>query len=453
MNIRFKLVFLLSTLFLVTIGNILLTFILESYSEEKLDYVMRTHQVLIESKDLIGAMKDAETGHRGYLLTHNTDYLEPYIAGTSNANKHLKRLKNITFEQPIQQERLKKIESLMEQKFNVLNTTIQLVQKHTSSSHAEALEIINKNKGKEYMDAIRDEMMAFNNEEFILLEYRKGELKKNRAYITTLMGFEMIFFVFMGVITGLFIRSKFFQPIEILLDGTAKMEKGMRQEVSDILPKDEMGYLLSRFYKMSEVVYEKYNKLDYHATHDALTGLKNRTKFEEEIEVFISKASKEKKIALLFIDLDKFKELNDTQGHDTGDAVLKETAERLKNSIRYIDAVYRLGGDEFVVVLNEIREASNVQSVAEKIVENFSPPFNHQGCLIKILPSIGIAISPDDTANSKELVKLSDIAMYAAKCDENTRYKFFEASMLKRESDKFEGDTPQETLKPSRSKK
>ncbi|MDY0402348.1 diguanylate cyclase [Sulfurovum sp.] len=451
MNIRFKLVFLLSTLFLVTIGNILLTRMLESYGEEKLDYVIHTHEILIESKDLISAMKDAETGQRGYLLTHNAEYLEPYIAGTANAKKHLNRLKNITFEKPLQEERLKKIESLMEQKFNELDTAIKLIEKHTPSSHSEALEIVNQNKGKEYMDAIRDEILAFNNDELILLEYRKGELKKNRAYITTLMGFELIFFVFMAVITGIFIRSKFFQPIEILLDGTAKMEKGMRQEVSDILPKDEMGYLLSRFYKMSEVVYEKYNKLDYDATHDSLTGLRNRAKFEEEIEVFISKARKEKKIALLFIDLDKFKEMNDTQGHDTGDAVLKETAERLKNSIRYIDAVYRLGGDEFVVVLNEIRETSNVQSVVEKIVENFSTPFTYQSRLIKILPSIGIAISPDDTVNSKELVKLSDIAMYAAKCDESTSYKFFEASMLKRESDKFEGDTPQEAIKPSKS--
>ncbi|MDD3591997.1 MAG: diguanylate cyclase [Sulfurovum sp.] len=453
MNIRIKLVFLLSILFFVTIGNILLTFILESYSEEKLEYVIRAHEVLIDSKDLIGAMKDAERAQRGYLLTHNADYLAPYITGTANAKKHLGRLKKITLEQPTQQERLKKIESLIEQKFHVINTTIQLVQKHTSSSYSEALKIINKDKGKEYMDEIEDEMMAFNNEELILLEYRKGELKKNRAYITTLMGFEMIFFVFMVVITGVFIRSKFFQPIEILLDGTAKMEKGMKQEVSDILPKDEMGYLLSRFYKMSEVVYEKYKKLDYHATHDALTGLKNRAKLEEDIEVCISNAREEAKIALLFIDLDKFKELNDTQGHDTGDAVLKETAARLKTSIRYIDAVYRLGGDEFVVILNEIREASNVQSVAEKIVENFSLPFMYQGRSIQIFPSIGIAISPDDTVRGKELVKFSDIAMYAAKYDENTRYKFFEASMLKRESDKFGGDTPQETIKPSRSKK
>ena len=453
MNIRFKLGLLLSTLFLVTIGNILLTFILESYSEEKLEYVIHTHEVLIGSKDLLSAIKDAETGQRGYLLTHNASYLEPYLTGIANAKKHLNKLKKITFEKPLQQQRLKKIGSLMEQKFNELGITIKLTQKHTSSSYSEALEIVNKNKGKEYMDAIRDEMMAFTNEELVLLEYRKGELKKNRAYITTLMGFEMLFFVLMAVVTGIFIRNKFFQPIEILLDGTAKMEKGMRQEVSDILPQDEMGYLLSRFYKMSEVVYEKYNKLDYEATHDSLTGLRNRAKFEEEIEVFISKAKKDKKIALLFIDLDKFKELNDTQGHDTGDAVLKETAERLKNSIRYIDAVYRLGGDEFVVILNEIKEISNAQSVAEKIVENFSPPFTYQGCSIKILPSIGIAISPDDTVSGKELVKFSDIAMYAAKCDENTRYKFFEASMLKRESDKFEGDMPQETVKPSRSKK
>ncbi|MEH6347289.1 MAG: diguanylate cyclase [Bermanella sp.] len=296
--------------------------------------------------------------------------------------------------------------------------------------------LVNNNSGKQFMDAIRLEIQSFKNSELLLLEHRKGDFKENRAYITMMMLFEIMFFIFMSIITGIFIKSKLFRPIELLIIGTAKMEKGEKQHISDILPNDEMGYLLSRFYQMSKSVHAKTEALSYDATHDPMTGLRNRGRFEIELSESLASLNNQEKLAVLFIDLNKFKDQNDSLGHDVGDAILVETAKRLENSIRSNDAAYRIGGDEFIIIIKEITSTSDVNLVIENVLQKFSLPFIFKGHTITISPSIGIAISPDDSSDSNEILKLSDIAMYAAKQDDNTDYKFFDSAMLNRKSDK-----------------
>lgn len=436
MSIRIKLALLLSLLFFAAIGNAVLTFVLDGYGEERLNWVVHTHEVLTESGQFLSAMTDAETGQRGYLLTRDSEYLEPYHIGTSESKQHLETLLRLTSDNSKQQQRLKTIELLMAKKFEELYLTINLTQKNTVDSLSEATSIIKKASGKTFMDSIRLELIAFNNHERLLLEQRKGEFKEYRAYITAVVGFEVIFFIFMSIITGLFIRNKLYQPLGMLMAGTAKMEKGEKQNIADMLPNDEMGYLLSRFFRMSEVVHTKTEALNYEASHDALTGLKNRAKLESELPESILELDDEQKLAVLFIDLNKFKQQNDVLGHDAGDAILVETAKRLKNSLRSNDGVYRLGGDEFVVVIENIRNANNAKLVVENMLENFSEPFVFQGNTITISLSIGIAMSPDQSEDSNKLIKLSDIAMYASKRDKTSSYTFFDNSMLNRESDK-----------------
>lgn len=392
--------------------------------------------MLSESQQLLGAMTDAETGQRGYLLTNNSEYLEPYHIGVSQSKSHLDTLLRKTLGNQEQQNRLKKIQALMAQKFEELYTTIHLTQINSTESILEAKNIVKSSTGKKYMDAIRLEMLAFNNEERLLLEQRKGEFKESRAYISAVVGFEVLFFIFMSIITALFIKNKLYQPLGMLVAGTEKMEKGERQKISDMLPKDEMGYLLSRFYRMSEVVHTKTEALNYEASHDALTGLKNRAQLEIQLPISIAELNEDQKLAVLFIDLNNFKQQNDLLGHDVGDAILVETGKRLKKSLRSNDGVYRLGGDEFVVIIENIRNATNTKLVVENILENFSKPFVFQEHSITICLSIGIAISPDNALDAGKLVKLSDIAMYASKRDKQASYTFFDESMLNRESDK-----------------
>ncbi len=140
-------------------------------------------------------------------------------------------------------------------------------------------------------------------------------------------------------------------------------------------------------------------------------------------------------MTILFIDLNGFKQLNDMLGHDAGDEILKETANRLKESVRSEDVVFRIGGDEFVVILKNITQASDARIVVTSILERFTTPFMFQGKPLEISLSIGIATSPDDSKNSEEILKFADIAMYSAKRDTSTNYRFFDNTMLKRESD------------------
>lgn len=435
MSIRLKLALLLLVLFFAAIGNAMFTFLLDSYGEEKLTWVIHTHKVLTESERLLGAMTDAETGQRGYLLTRNSEYLEPYHIGLVKSKEHLEALIQLTSDNPKQQQRLRIISSLMERKVAELAQTIELAQQNTEASMQEAMAIVNSNSGKRFMEAIRVEVLAFNNAEQLLLEQRNGAFKESRAYITAVVGFEVLFFIFMAVITALFIRSKLYQPLSMLIEGTAKMERGEKQEVADFLPNDEMGYLLSRFYRMSEVVHSKAEALDYEASHDALTGLKNRAKLELELEDTIASLKNNEKIALMFMDLNKFKILNDTLGHDVGDAVLVETAKRLQDSVRSDDDIYRLGGDEFIIVIKNITCSAHVELVAENMLESFSREFVFQGHDITISPSIGIALAPDHSSSGEKIIRLADVAMYAAKQGEG-EYRFYDDSMLKRISDR-----------------
>lgn len=433
MSIRLKFFLFISFLFLTAIGNAVLTFQLEKYGEEKLQWVIHTHEVIIETKNFLSKIQDAETGQRGYLLTKNNSYLEPYQVSIINIKYHLETLEKRTSDNPVQQKRLESIKKFMQLKLDELNKTIMLAHEN---NYAKALEIVNQNKGKDYMDNIRSVFNDFVNTENLLLEQRKGDYREHRARLTTVIYVEIMFFIFLGFMTFSFLNRQLFSSLKILLSSTEKMERGEKIDISDVLPKDEMGYLLSAFFKMNEKVHHRTQTLDYKAHHDELTGLENRTKMYDKIQKAINNITQSgTKIAVLFIDLNKFKYLNDTYGHNTGDLILKETALRLKDSVRIDDYVFRIGGDEFLVMLKNLKDSSQVQTIVSNILKAFNTPAMIQGRELEILLSIGIAVSPDDTENSDEILKFSDIAMYEAKNDKNAKYKFFDRSMLKRDSD------------------
>jgi len=435
MSIRLKIKLFVAVLFIAAISNAVFTFQLEAYGEVKLKWVNHTHEVINKTERLFGGMKDAETGQRGFLLTKNAIYLAPYYNGVINAKNNFKELKELTSDNPVQQKRLKSIEYSMVQKFKELSETIELTQK-SNSGMIKALSIVKENKGKGFMDDIRNTLIEFSNTERVLLEQRKGDFRENRAHLTTLIAIEIIFFVFLALMTISFLNKSLFAPLELLLSSTLKMESGQKVEITDVVSNDEMGYLLSRFFKMQEKVHKRTEVLDYKAHHDELTGLKNRTNMFEEIANSIEKLDAlSRKCAVFFIDLNKFKQLNDTLGHDVGDEVLKETANRLKSTVRSDDVVFRNGGDEFLVLIKNIQSVSEVQRVVSNILDAFKPPVVIKTNTINIMLSIGIAISPDDSTNSGQIVKFSDIAMYEAKRHNDCDYKFFDRGMLKRTSD------------------
>lgn len=160
------------------------------------------------------------------------------------------------------------------------------------------------------------------------------------------------------------------------------------------------------------------------ANHDPLTGLPNRKLFNEKVQQLVREAEQaEQLLGLLFLDLDGFKPVNDTFGHDMGDILLKAVAQRIKNCLRATDIVSRLGGDEFTVLLPHIKQPLDSSTVAEKILKTVSSPYMLQGNEIQVTVSIGISVYPFDNKDTNELIKLADQAMYDAKRSGRNQYK------------------------------
>jgi diguanylate cyclase (GGDEF)-like protein len=167
-------------------------------------------------------------------------------------------------------------------------------------------------------------------------------------------------------------------------------------------------------------------RIKYLATHDVLTGLPNRASFNQLLDLSIKSARRnDRKCAVLFIDLDRFKVINDSLGHAAGDALLIEVSHRLRRCVRESDVVVRLGGDEFIVMLNEVADNEQTATVAQKVLAAISPAFTLAGQECHTTASIGIAMFPADGADVETLTKNADLAMYLAKEDGKNDFRFF----------------------------
>jgi len=164
-----------------------------------------------------------------------------------------------------------------------------------------------------------------------------------------------------------------------------------------------------------------------HLAHfDYLTGLPNRALFLDNLEHSVSMAKRNNyNVAVLFLDLDGFKKVNDTLGHDAGDLLLQGVSKRLKEALRASDTVARVGGDEFIFVLNEIGDDENAALMANKIINVLSEPFELKGQRCHVGGSIGISIYPSGSTSPKTLIKQADDAMYLAKQSGKNTYKFY----------------------------
>ncbi|HLH89061.1 MAG TPA: PAS-domain containing protein [Xanthobacteraceae bacterium] len=168
------------------------------------------------------------------------------------------------------------------------------------------------------------------------------------------------------------------------------------------------------------------------AHHDALTGLPNRVLLRERLDAALAHAERGRQIAVLYLDLDHFKSINDTLGHGVGDELLKEVAARLCGCLREVDTVARLGGDEFAIIQTEIASPSEVASLAARIRDALTMPYELDGHQVPADVSIGISLAPDDTLDPDQLLKNADMALYRSKADGRGTYRFFEAQMDER---------------------
>lgn len=170
--------------------------------------------------------------------------------------------------------------------------------------------------------------------------------------------------------------------------------------------------------------------LRFFASHDPLTRLSNRNMFNERLHQALAQAARfERSLALLFIDLDGFKLVNDTLGHSVGDMLLAELASRLRATLREGDVIGRMGGDEFVVLIEEFTEAGQVAEVAKKVLETVVRPFTLQGRECQVTASLGISVYPDDGKEADTLLRNADMAMYLVKQQGKNSFRFFSPQM------------------------
>ncbi|MDH5610873.1 MAG: GGDEF domain-containing protein [Gammaproteobacteria bacterium] len=176
--------------------------------------------------------------------------------------------------------------------------------------------------------------------------------------------------------------------------------------------------------------YMECEKLSYLALHDSLTGLPNRSLFIDRLEAALAQYNRnDSAFCVLYLDLDKFKPINDTHGHEAGDFILKSVSEILLINLRAIDTVARLGGDEFGIILTNIKSRDNAAIVAQKCITAISQPFNYLTQQLQLGVSIGIAYYPDHKCDLPQLINHADAAMYKVKQSGRNGYCFFEDSM------------------------
>jgi len=191
--------------------------------------------------------------------------------------------------------------------------------------------------------------------------------------------------------------------------------------------------LVSTNVQLQEEIFERMRaeqRVWHIAHHDALTGLPNRSLLHDRFDHALVQAARSgQRLAVMFIDLDRFKSINDTLGHDVGDKLLQYVAERLRSVVRAVDTVARLGGDEFVVVLHEIQHVDDAVLVAEKIIAALGTALQLDGFELHATPSIGISVFPDDGSDAIALMKNADTAMYHAKAGGRNTFRLFTPNM------------------------
>ena len=256
---------------------------------------------------------------------------------------------------------------------------------------------------------------------------------------------QLCFFLSVSVVL-IFIFFHFFiyfrisKPIDKIMKQITKVKHGDYGQSDVVKTGDELQEISSNINMLAKAVSSRENsltesqkELERLSTHDELTGLLNRRSFNVNLKYVLRKAKRNKtKVAILFLDLDQFKQINDTLGHSVGDQLLMSVSNRLRYALRDSDVLARVGGDEFNVFVDGFKNVIEIQALAQKLLDAFEEPFTDSENEIVSSTSIGIAIFPEDGADSETLIKNSDLAMYMAKEKGRNNYSFYASKFSKR---------------------
>jgi diguanylate cyclase (GGDEF)-like protein/PAS domain S-box-containing protein len=491
-----------------------------------------TYEVIHRANALLSELRDAETGQRGYTMTGDDAFLEPYLEVRDRIIGHLEELRQLTSISATHKH-LDALGPLIEDKMAEMRHVIELRRNHDMTA---AITVVRNSQGKRIMDSIRSEMSSF-------IQIEESALKQLEAKFQSNMQSLFIVITTTGLLTLLFAISFAYliyreqqhqlkhlvhletqQLLEIQEDTNRELQQAnLALQVSEgklavtlssigdgVMATDADGYvtllnpiaeqltgwtqaeaagrpveeifrivnqetrqpstipvkkvlaegtiqglpnhtiliarndseraiadscapirnhdgqvigavLVFRDITESRQAEEKIRQMAY---HDSLTGLPNRMLFSDRSGIALAQAQRnQKELGIAMLDLDHFKGVNDTLGHDVGDLLLKAAAERLSAALRKGDTVARFGGDEFLLILPDLEGIDDAIHVAQKIVDSFCEPFFIDTHQLIVTTSIGIAVYPNDGLDEGILLKNADIAMYQAKQAGRSRYQ------------------------------
>ena len=244
--------------------------------------------------------------------------------------------------------------------------------------------------------------------------------------------------IMLTLLSYIFFSRLLLRPIADTTRALKEEALGRRDTVPPQTDLTETRDLIDAFHEMRRQVRSRETRLDHMAHHDTLTRLPNRKLFNDRLDHALRMAERrDQLVALMFLDLDRFKQINDTLGHGVGDGLLIEVAKRLARVVRRSDTVARLGGDEFAIVAEGLSSADEINLLAEKVLAAFDQPFNIERHNMHVRTSIGISRCPEDSCDADELVRAADTAMYEAKHRGRGNFQYYSQQMSARAAEQM----------------
>lgn len=280
------------------------------------------------------------------------------------------------------------------------------------------------NRFNQTIVSLSDEMTRLSNADIVKL----NSINRSAAYLFLFLCLLALLF---ALSTYLILEFYVLRPIEKTTLALTQQASGQSQELDVRYQTSETRALVEAFNRMSEMIRQRESRLDHIAHHDTLTNLPNRLLFNERLQHAITLTERnDKKVAMMMLDLDRFKLVNDTLGHLFGDKLLMETANRLRHCVRHQDTIARLGGDEFAIILEQVDDDQQIETTAEKVIQLFEKPFFIDNQEVHSSTSIGIAVAPTDSVDVTTLMRFADIAMYQSKNAGRNQYTWFKDDMV-----------------------
>ncbi len=343
---------------------------------------MHTHEVLEESHRFYQTIIFLQTKMRAFYISGNESLLNDIRSGINKLERTFERLQEMTRDNPIQQKNLETLSLMLQGRITTIKYFIQNKEQFLSKTPSQLKDYIENNE--KLIDQIQDQLNIINAEESGLMTIRNNSLIEHSKKLEFYSRLGMIIttiIIIIGVIV-LLIQLKILHEVE--------------------------------------------EKLEHMAQHDKLTGLFNRRYLKIKIKEAMQQSKRHnEKLAIVFVDLDNFKPINDKFGHETGDLVLKKLGKRLLKNVRLIDTVIRQGGDEFVIILSGIHNTNDLETVIEKIMTIIRKKMIINDMEFEITASMGISLYPEHGDNVDTLLKTADQAMYLAKVNGGNNYKIY----------------------------